>query len=148
MSNEEGERINNTLISYNFEQKAYQIMNINYVANRIVCVEDEVKHTHLYYPWLMTAITSLWERNAGRWRATWKLSTIHIRGPRWCKIPPACPPPEKRLGRKGKAHADKAVMERIKCMYNLLRILAPEDHTGGSHGARWAEWLNCYSVAE
>lgn len=33
---------------YNFEQKAYQIMNISYVANRIVYVEDEVKRTSYY----------------------------------------------------------------------------------------------------
>lgn len=33
---------------FNFEQKAYQIMNISYVANRIVYVEDEVKRTSYY----------------------------------------------------------------------------------------------------
>ena len=33
---------------YNFEQKAYQIMNISYVANRVVYVEDEVKRTSYY----------------------------------------------------------------------------------------------------
>lgn len=33
---------------FNFEQKAYQIMNISYVANRIVYIEDEVKRTSYY----------------------------------------------------------------------------------------------------
>lgn len=33
---------------FNFEQKAYQIMSISYVANRIVYVDDEVKRTSYY----------------------------------------------------------------------------------------------------
>lgn len=33
---------------FNFEQKAYQIMNISYVANRIVYIDDEVKRTSYY----------------------------------------------------------------------------------------------------
>lgn len=33
---------------FNFEQRAYQIMNISYIANRIIYVEDEVKRTSYY----------------------------------------------------------------------------------------------------
>ena len=49
---------------YNFEQKAYQIMNISYVANRIVYVEDEVKRTSYYLT--DDGYNLLWEH--WRWR--------------------------------------------------------------------------------